>query len=154
VLSYDGYSLYLLIVDESSCFIWVFLTKSKSPPIDIIKEFLTQHGRDDGGCIRTDQGSELARSLAFQDMLLRDFHYTLEPTGTDSPSQNGAVEVYNHKFAVCTRTLIYGSGLPAKFWSAALLHSVYLHNRLVHTDTKSPPLEVILVQNPTSPTLK
>ncbi len=154
MLSYDGYSLYLLIVDESSCFVWVFLTKSKSPPIDIINEFLTQHSCDDGGYTRTDQGGELARSLAFQDMLLRDFHYTLEPTGTDSPSQNGGVEVYNNKFAVCTRTLIYGSDLPAKFWSAALLHSVYHHNWLVHTDTKSPPLEVILARNPISPTLK
>jgi hypothetical protein len=26
-------------------------------------------------------------------------------------------------------------GLPAKFWSAALLHAVYLHNRLVHSST-------------------
>jgi hypothetical protein len=26
VLSYDGYSSYLLIVDESSCFVWAFLT--------------------------------------------------------------------------------------------------------------------------------
>ncbi len=100
VCSYDGYSSYLLIVDEASRFFWVFLTDLKSPPIDIIKEFLTQHGHDDGGCIRTDQGGELARSLAFQDTLLRDFHYTLEPTGMDSPSQNGAVEVYNDKFTV------------------------------------------------------
>ncbi len=74
-------------------------------------------------------------------MLLRDFHYTLEPTGADSPSQNGAVEIYNDKFAVQTRTLLYGSGLPAKFWSAALLHSVYLHNRLIHSETKITPFE-------------
>jgi hypothetical protein len=100
VHSYDGYSSYLLIVDKASCFIWVFLTNSKSSPIDIIKEFLTQHGHDDGGCILMDEGGEFARSLAFQDMLLRDFHYTLEPTGADCPSQNGAVEVYNNKFAV------------------------------------------------------
>jgi hypothetical protein len=88
-----------------------------------------------------EQGGELARSSAFQDTLLWDFHYTLEPTGVDSPSQNGAVEVYNDKFAVRTRTLLYGSGLPAKFWSAALLHSVYLRNCLVHTKTKVTPFE-------------
>jgi len=74
-------------------------------------------------------------------MLLRDHHYTLETTGADSPSQNGAVEIYNDKFAVHTRTLLNGSGLPAKFWSAALLHSVYLHNRLVHSETKVTPFE-------------
>ena len=74
-------------------------------------------------------------------MLLRDFHYTLEPTGANSPSQNGAVIIYNDKFVVPTRTLLYGSGLPAKFWSTALLHSVYLHNRLVHSKTKVTPFE-------------
>ena len=93
----------------------MFLPASKSPPLDIVKEFLNQHGHKDGGCVRTNQGGELARNLAFQDMLLWDFHYTLEPTGADSPSQNGAVEIYNNEFGVCTRTLLYGSGLPAKF---------------------------------------
>jgi hypothetical protein len=141
VFSYDGFSSYLLIVDEASRYVWVFLTASKSPPIDIIQEFLQLHGHGDGGCVRTDQGGKLARSSVFQDMLLRDYHYTLETTGADSPSQNGAVEIYNDKFAVRTRTLLYGSGLPAKFWSAALLHSVYLHNRLVHSETKVTPFE-------------
>ena len=115
VSSYDGFTSYLLVVDEASRYVWVFLTATKSPSIDIIKEFLIQHGHDDGGCIRTDQGGELARSSAIQDMLLRDFHYTLEPTGADSPSQNCAVKIYNDKFAVRTHTLLYGSGLPAKF---------------------------------------
>ena len=141
VRSYDGYTSYLLIIDEASRYVWVFLTASKTPPLDIVMEFLHHHGHEDGGSIRTDQGGELARSAAFQDLLLQQFHYTLEPTGADSPSQNGAVEIYNDKFAVRTRTLLYGSGLPAQFWSAALLHSVYLHNRLVHAETRKTPFE-------------
>ncbi len=32
VLSYDGYSAYLIIVDSASRQVWVFLTASKSPP--------------------------------------------------------------------------------------------------------------------------
>jgi hypothetical protein len=74
-------------------------------------------------------------------MFLREFHYTLKPTGADSPSQNGAVEIYNDKLAVHTGTLLYGSGFPAKFWSAALIHSAYLHNRLVHSETGKTPFE-------------
>ena len=136
VQSFDGYSSYLLIVDEASRFVWIFLTASKEPPLDIIREFLTQHGHSDGGSVHTDQGGILARCSALQDMLLRDFHYMFEPTGADSPSQNGAVEIYNDKFAVRTRTLLYGSGLLAKYWSAALIHSVYLHHHLVHSATK------------------
>jgi hypothetical protein len=86
VFSYDGYSSYLLIVDEASRYIWVFLTSSKDPPIDIVTCFLTQHGHTDGGCIRTDLGGELARSFTFQDTVLRDYQYVVEPTGSDSPS--------------------------------------------------------------------
>lgn len=90
------------MVNEATRYIWVFLTSSKTPPLDIVSAFLKQHGHPDGGCVRTDQGGELARSLAFQDMLHRDHQYILEPTGSDSPSQNGAVEIYNDKFGVKT----------------------------------------------------
>jgi hypothetical protein len=70
---------------------------------------------------------------------MREFSYLLEPTGADSPSQNGAVEIYNDKLGIRTRALLYGAGLPAKYWSAALVHSVYLHNCLVHNSTLSTP---------------
>ena len=75
-----------------------------------------------------DQGGELARSSELRTMLESEFGCVVEPTGADSPSQNGAVEIYNNKMVVKTRTLLYQSNLPAKFWSAALVHAVYLHN--------------------------
>ena len=118
-----------------------FLTNTKEPPLDLIDTFLTRFGHAHGGSIRTDQGGELARSFQLSDMVLRTHNYVIEPTGVDSPSQNGAVEVYNNKLAIRARTLLYGSGLPAKYWSAALLHSVYLHNHLVHSATKKTPFE-------------
>ena len=40
-----------------------------------------------------------------------------------------------------TQTLLFGSSLPADNWSAALLHTVYLHNCLVHSETKKIPFE-------------
>ena len=40
-----------------------------------------------------------------------------------------------------TRTLLYGAGLPAKYWSSALIHAAYLHNRLVHSITKHTPFK-------------
>ncbi len=99
----------------------------------ILLKFLDRFGHRNGGSIRSDQGGELARSFAYSDLLLRKHKYVVEPTGADSPSQNGSVEIYNAKLAVHTRTLLFGSGLPAKYWSSVLVHVVYLHNRLVHT---------------------
>ncbi len=114
VLSYDGFLSYLLIIDKASQYAWVFLTNTKEPPIDIIDAFLTRLRPEHGGSIRTDQGGELARSFALSDMVLWTHHYVVEPTGVDSSSQNSAREIYNGKPAVCARTLLYGSGLPAK----------------------------------------
>jgi len=91
------------------------------------------------GIIHTDQGGKLARSNAFHGTMLKDFSYVVECTGADSPSQNGGTEIYNNTLAVKVRTLLYGSGIPAKFWSAALLHAVYLHNRLVRSATHKTP---------------
>jgi hypothetical protein len=102
VSSYDGYTLYLLVIDEASRMAWVFLTKSKDPPIDIVRAFLTLHGHSDGGCVRTDQGGELASTGAFWDFLMQEFSYSLELTGADSPAQNEAVEIYNDKLGIRT----------------------------------------------------
>jgi hypothetical protein len=125
-----------------------FLVKSKAPPLDILDTFFARLGHKHGGSVRTDQGGKLARSSALSDLLLRKFQYVMEPTGADNPSQNGAVEIYNDKLAVRTRTLLYGAGLPAKYWSAVLQHSVYLHNRLVHTITKKTPFKALYGHKP------
>ena len=138
VNSYDGYSSHLIVIDGASRRVWAFLTKSKEPPLDILRSFMSKFGIG-RGVVRTDQGGELARSALFHDMMLRDSGYVVEPTGVDSPLQNGGAEIYNNTLAVKVRTLLYGSGLPAKFWSAALLHAVYLHNRLVHSATGKTP---------------
>lgn len=47
----------------------------------------------------------------------------------------------NNTLAVMVRTLLYGAGLPAQYWSAALLHAVYLYNRRVHRATLRTPFE-------------
>jgi hypothetical protein len=154
VLSYDGFLAYLLTINEALHYVWVFPTNLKSPLLDIIEQFLTQHADEEGGCIRTNQGGELAGSSNFQDLLLRKFHYNIKPTGADSPSQNGAAEIYNDKFTIRTHTLLYGSSLPAKFWSAALLHLIYLHNHLIHNETRVTPFESYYGQKPDLSSLK
>jgi hypothetical protein len=120
---------------------WLFLTKSKDPPLAIIEAFLRKFGHKEGGSIRTDQGGELVKFPALADMVPCKCNYVFEPTGADSPSQKGAVEIYNDKLVVCTCTLLYDAKMPEKYWSLALLHAVYLNNCLVHTETWKTPFE-------------
>jgi hypothetical protein len=60
ILSYDRFTSYLIIVDAATWFIWIFLTKSKEPPLDIVKAFMCGFALSDGGFICTDQGGKLA----------------------------------------------------------------------------------------------
>ncbi len=50
--------------------------------------------------------------------------------------------------------LLFGSGLPAKYWSSALVHAVYLHNRLVHTVTRVTPFKSFFGAQPDKTCLK
>jgi hypothetical protein len=60
VESYDGYSFYLLIVDDKSAMSWVFPTKIKSPPIKLVRLFLgtysvkTAHLEDSFGATKVE----------------------------------------------------------------------------------------------------
>jgi hypothetical protein len=128
-------------VDEVSKYTWIFLTKTKDPPIELTRLFLKQFGNQDGGVIRCDQGGELAKSTEWRTATLKEFQYKVEPTGADSPSQNGQVERYNQTVATIVCTLLYGSNLPANYWSAAAIHAVYLINRRVHSATGITPFE-------------
>ena len=105
---------------------WVFLCESKEPLIDYASNFLTAFGLKSGGTIRCDQGGELARSKEFRTVMMKRHSYAVEPTGADSPSQNGGAERMNGTLGVMVRSLLYGADLQAEFWSAALLHAVYL----------------------------
>jgi hypothetical protein len=136
ITSYGKHTSHLIIADGTSRRVWAFLTKSKEPPLDILWSFMTKFGISNG-VICTDQGGE----LSFQDMMLQEFLYVVKPTSADSPLHNGGTEIYNNTLSVKVWTLLYGSGLSAKFWSAALLHTVYLHNRLVHFATNKTPYE-------------
>lgn len=141
VQSFDGFNSHLVIVDEASSMTWVFLLTSKEPPTELVVDFLKMHGLSDGGVVRTDQGGELARSDKFRDELLSECGYVVEPTGSDGQSQNGSAEKMNDVLAVTTRALLYGAALPPQYWSVALVHSVYVHNRRVHSRTGITPYE-------------
>ena len=90
VESFDGFSSYLLVVDEVSHHLWVFLCTSKEPPLDIVSTFLEFYGLEAGGLVRCDQGGELARSKEFLATVYAK-QYIVEPTGSDDPAANACL---------------------------------------------------------------
>jgi hypothetical protein len=64
--SHNGFSSYLLIIDAATRHIWVFLLKSKDPPIAIIGQFLTNHGTARRGTIITTPDGLLNKSMSFK----------------------------------------------------------------------------------------
>ena len=111
---FDGFSSYLLIIDEVSHYVWVFLCTSKDPLIDIVKTFLELYGLKSGGLVQCDQGEELARSRKFLKTVYK-CQYIVEPTGADDPAANGSVETWNGTLAITVRILLYGANPLAKY---------------------------------------
>ena len=58
--------------------------------------------------------------------------YQVEITGTDNSSQNGKVERPHQTLAAMMRSSLVNDSLHKKYWSDALLHSVFVKNRLPH----------------------
>jgi hypothetical protein len=112
--SFDGYSSYLAVVDDYSRYTWVFLCKTKEPPVDLVLEFLHQLDLEIGGVLRYDEGGELALSDKFCKAALTH-HYVVETTGPDIAQQNSGVERFNDTLAVITRALLYVAGLTADY---------------------------------------
>ena len=82
--------------------------------------------------IRTDQGGELAGSEKFNK--IANLHgYSIERTAAGSSSQNGIAERPNETIGNTLQTMLMGAGIEDKYWSDALLHSIFIKNRLPHT---------------------
>ena len=141
IKSYDGYNSYLLIIDKKTRYIWIFLSESKAPPIATIDTFLLKYGIPKGKqrglnlAVRTGQGGELSGSEKFKRIL--SLHgYSMEPTAAGSSSQNGLAERPNETIGKTLRAMLFGAGLADKYWSDALVHAIFVKNRLPHAHFK------------------
>ena len=131
VTSVDKYRAYLLVIDKTSRYIWIYLTRTKSPPLDHVKDLLQRFKKFNFSTIMTDQGGELARSNDFK-LLCQNTNYVLQPTGAYASKQNGLAKKPNKDLAQMMRCMLYSAGLDSRFWSYALRHAVYLKNRWPH----------------------
>jgi len=149
VTSIDGYNSYLLIVDRATRYTWVFLSKTKHPQVQSIVDFLKLHGTAEKvlKTIRTDEGGELWGSHAFQ-QAVTEAGYIMEPTASDASFQNGIAERPNRTFGDMMRSLLHGAGLGPEYWSWALVHALYLKNRIPQRSLHTTPYEAYTGKRP------
>jgi hypothetical protein len=95
IKSRDGYEAYLLIVDAASRYIWVFLLKSKHPPIATIAQFLQKHGTATKGKITTTPGGLLDKSKSFS-TVCTDRGYECETLAFDLNFEDSGLETPRH----------------------------------------------------------
>ena len=69
-------------------------------------------------------------------------------TGADASAQNAYAESPNKYLANMMRCILHAADLGPEYWSFALLHSVYIKNRLPHTFIKMTPYEAITSVKP------
>lgn len=148
VTSKDGYNSYLIIVDRASRYSWIFLTKSKHPPVTLAHKVLTKFkSTNPHRTVRTDQGGELGRSSKFSQMVA-EAGFVLELTGAEASKQNGIAESPNRVYAQMMRCALYSSGLGPEYWSYALRMAVHVKNRLPHTSISSTPYQKLTGKKP------
>ena len=146
VTSLRGYTTALDITCASTSYPFGFPTKSKSPPLDLFKWFVTtiRNMGHQVTFIRVDEDKGLARSTEFCELVVK-LNCVLETTGGGNSLNNGKVERQNRskadmvRSALATGNLLFGNDLPSdmkieEFWCFAYQHACYtmrvLYNRM------------------------
>jgi hypothetical protein len=123
-----GHKYFLTIVDDFSRFTWLILLKGKNEVAAQVQNFihLVENQFD---CrvktVRSDNGLEFSIPSFYASKGI--VHQT---SCAYTPQQNGRVERKHQCILAIARALLIQSHLPPKYWGYAVLHSVYLMNRM------------------------
>ncbi|KAI3518152.1 hypothetical protein L1887_06594 [Cichorium endivia] len=126
----SGNRYFMLIVDDFSRVMWVYLLKSKDEAFQAFKNFRSKVETETGEKVkvfRTDRGGEF---------LSNEFTKYCNETGVErhytspySRQQNGVVERRNRTVLEMVRCNLKTMTMPDVLWGEAVVHSVYVLNR-------------------------
>lgn len=130
VTALSSFKYYLLVIDDYSRKIWIFLLKSKDETFSIFKEWKIQIEN------QTDNKIKILRidnRLEFCNYELNNFckecSIVRHRTVTYTPQQNGIAERMNRTLLNKVRCMLLSFGLPKLFWGEAVKTAAYLVNR-------------------------
>jgi len=125
-----GHKYFLTIVDDHSRFLLIILLKSKAEVANHVKSFITMIQNQfqvTPKFIRSDNGLEF---------MLSEFYASLgilhQKSCVETPQQNARVERKHQHILNVGKALLFQSKLPSSYWSYAILHAVFLINRITN----------------------
>jgi transposase InsO family protein len=125
-----GKRYFLLLVDDKSRHMWLYLLKTKDEAATTLKKFQAAAELESGRrlkTLRTDRGGEFT-SLSLGEYYA-DQGVQRQLTAPYTPQQNGVVERRNQTIVGMARSLLKAKNVPARFWGEAVTTAVYLLNR-------------------------
>lgn len=145
-----GNRYFLLLVDDYSRFMWVYMLKNKSEAFEVFKKFQAkvENGTSNRiGVFRTDRGGEFV-SKEFT-AYCEDRGIVRHFTAPYTPQQNGVVERRNRTVVEMARSFLKHANLPSGLWAEAIRHSIYILNRVpTRALTGKTPYEVLKEHKP------
>ncbi|GAU24468.1 hypothetical protein TSUD_319450 [Trifolium subterraneum] len=124
-----GHKYFLTVMDDFSRFTWVILLKGKYEAASKIQDFI-QYSENHFGhkvkFLRSDNGPEFLSLSKFY--LSKGIQHQTSCVYT--PQQNGRVERKHQCILNIARALLTQSNLPSKYSGYAVLHSVFIMNRV------------------------
>ncbi|KAI3730682.1 hypothetical protein L1987_61855 [Smallanthus sonchifolius] len=122
---------FMLIVDNCTRFMWVYMLKGKDQAFDVFKQFKEKIENEIGlkiKTLRSNHGGEFT-SQEFNIYCGRE-GITMQLTAPYSPQQNGMVKRRNRSVLNMTRSILKAMSIPQDFWAEGVRHSVYILNRI------------------------
>nr|KAJ0208302.1 hypothetical protein LSAT_V11C500255750 [Lactuca sativa] len=125
-----GNKYFMLLVDDFSKVMWVYLLKTKDEAFQVFKNFRAKVEAETSEkvkILRTDHRGEFLSSqfTTYCDETGLERHYT----APYSPQQNGVVERWNRTVLEIVRNCLKTMSVPDVVWGEAVNHAVYILNR-------------------------
>jgi transposase InsO family protein len=149
-ISIGGSKYYLVIMDDYSCFTWLFFLKEKSQTQETLKRFLRRAQNEFGLRIKkiiSDNETEFKNSQIEGFFVEEGIKHEFSSPYT--PQQNDVVEIKNRTLLDMARTMLDEYKTPNRFWTEAINTACYFINRLyLHRILKKTSYELLTGKKP------
>ena len=129
-LSRENQKYYVTFIDEKSKYTWLTLLPSKDRVLEAFisfQNYVTNHYNAKIKILRSDNGGEYT-SHAFKQHLAK--HGIIQQTSCPyTPQQNGVAERKNRHLMEVSRSMMFHTNVPKRFWGDAVVAACYLINR-------------------------